>query len=352
MALNTRSKQKQVSRSYDYSEDDESFSPQTSPTLGRRDIGWNGIYEGSSPETVQKPGFHGLTDDSADFSSGDSPQTRSSSRLRNTSPATSSRRREVSVEKIVRNKAKKVTFFPSEEAPMPTAKWGLIPISVFILFVIAILSKYLIGNFVEENSRTKVIKNCTALNKLFREFPPQDEDFWRIIKKSVESVLKDEPPQPTVMVFVHDNPKIAEKLITKVTRTTHSCFMEAKDEPLLLRGKDFDRPEMIADYGLAIEKYRRQIEHSVVMFVHSIEDIPGEVVQAFHTFCDKQTPMVDRSIYLFTLELKSAKNLAIGEIYDLVEDTLTEKWSKYLPRNKIQPLLSRMTETVLYLKTE
>lgn len=210
----------------------------------------------------------------------------------------------------------------------------------------------LVQKFALSNAKAATtIKNCTVINKFAIKYPQQNKLFWRTIKVNVDHVLRDEPPQPAVIVFVYDGKdSIAiQKMINQLSEVIHSCF-DTQARPLLLSSKDFNKPDMIKDYGVAISTYREQLEKSVVMFVHGIQDISGKVIEAFHTFCDKQTPLVKQSLIFFSLELKNSKKIkSINELNEKVEDELTEMWKKYVPHNKIQPLLSRMTETILYL---
>lgn len=219
---------------------------------------------------------------------------------------------------------------------------------VFVVVVVAVL-----GRFVGDSTGSKLMtKNCSILLDLSQKFPQQEDFFWRTIKVSVESVLRDEPPQPSVIVFVYNrNAGEAQKLISHISSTITSCF-ESNPQPLVLSAKDFNRADMIKDFGVAISAYREQLKQSIVMFVHEIQKIPPKVVEAFHTFCDKQSPLVEQSIILFSLELENTKTEDRAALYDVVEERLTEQWKNSVPVNKIQPLLARMTETVLFLETK
>lgn len=216
------------------------------------------------------------------------------------------------------------------------------------LFLVPYIPKLFADNL---NMTKPAEKNCTILLKFKDSYPGLDELSWKLLKVGVEHVQKDIPPQPTVFFILHHNQRKAKTFADNIATSIHGC-LEAKDEPIILNENDLNTPENIEDYGSVISEYKPKLEQSNVMVVHDIQAVNGKVVEAFHTICDKETPMVPKSVIIFTYYTQT-KPGSVTELYNFVEETLADLWKNEFSHrhNKIQPLITRMTENVLHLKS-
>lgn len=109
---------------------------------------------------------------------------------------------------------------------------------------------------------------------------------------------------------------------------------------------------MINDNGLVITKYVPELEKRKVMFVHDVAKIPDTVISAFHVLCDIYSPPVKNAALFFTLDVPEEQEpLSVNALHDYVEERLYQLWKNGLVKDKIQPLIARMTDTVLYINT-
>lgn len=74
--------------------------------------------------------------------------------------------------------------------------------------------------------------------------------------------------------------------------------------------------------------------------------ISAIVAQAFHTICDTVTPLVARSVIIFTMHIDPIPQSA--HLLQVVEKQLQSDWAA-LDMNLLQPLLARVTDQVLLL---
>lgn len=183
-----------------------------------------------------------------------------------------------------------------------------------------------------------------------KSFKGQTDRFWKELKVGVEHVINGAPPQPTVFLITHQNERQANAFANLLATKIGNGCLDAQTEPLILYGTNLNTDEMISDYGRVIAEFKSRLEDARVMVVHDVHKINSKVVEAFHTICDKETPLVRKSIIVFTFPVPAGTSTNTNELYDFVEEQLTKLWKSSVSRNKIQPLLARMTENILFLK--
>lgn len=220
--------------------------------------------------------------------------------------------------------------------------------STFLIFisliVVAAVVVYTVTSFTHDSpSSSDVTKNCSVLLELKAAFPGQDEIyFWRQLKVGVEHVLTSTPPQPTVFLIAHQDKRKAAEFMDQVARTVHTC-LGAEGAPLIYQGAYFNQQKMIQDYGRVIAEVKPHLDTAKVLVVLDVQLVHQKVIEAFHTICDKETPMIEKSVIFFTLPVPVDASSRVQQLYYFVEEELSKLWGSAVNQNKIQPLLARMT---------
>lgn len=149
----------------------------------------------------------------------------------------------------------------------------------------------------------------------------------------------------------------------RIIDITAKC-LNSKNKPLLLTAKDFSSDEMQNDYGVAIETYKIPLKESGILAVSDIDKvilifennfliftyllfkIPSSVAEAFHSFCDTITPLVDRSVIYLTHPIINTTDFG-----NYVDTNLRSVWRE-IEKNKLEALITRVTDQILLFKTE
>jgi hypothetical protein len=133
--------------------------------------------------------------------------------------------------------------------------------------------------------------------------------------------------------------------------STH--FLDAvKLHPLFIEGADLEHNETLAeDYGILLEEYRPKVEEQRTVIVNNLHKIPGTVAQSFHSFCDTETPAVDKAVYFFTMKASGVTSNRDNPTA-VAEEELRKLWSDKLDEDILNPLITRITDQTMMIKPE
>ncbi|XP_063700586.1 uncharacterized protein LOC134830903 [Culicoides brevitarsis] len=206
------------------------------------------------------------------------------------------------------------------------------------------------GNIFQIPKSSESRKNCSNFLESSQRYPMYNARFWKELQSGIEHVQNDEPPEPAVFLFVYSDQHVAHKILSHIVSTTLLC-LDSKGGAIDVPSSELQSQEVIDDYGKLIEKYKPKLEIQRIMIVKDIQEIPAPVSRAFHFFCDTTSPIVKKSVYFFTMqmsemEIPSNKNA----LYETVENRLRELWKSGVDKDKIQPLIARVTDNVLYMR--
>lgn len=204
--------------------------------------------------------------------------------------------------------------------------------SVFVLLVLYLSYKGYISN-------NDAKKNIT-FEDLKGDFPESLQTL-EMINTIINDVLKAKPIHPAIFLFLHKKNTTHDNFINSIA-TFASSKLKVKDKYVVADELDYNSPNVIKDYGHLIEKYRPLLETRRVMVIKNINKMSGNVAQALHTFCDEITPLVDRAVYILTLEVDSLE----GKNLKIAEKQLFNVWSD-LEYDLLTPLIARVTSTVI-----
>lgn len=220
--------------------------------------------------------------------------------------------------------------------------------AIFFCYLFGLYSKYI--DIINITSNAK--KNCSDILEFNQLFPMEDPKFWRQIQVGIEHVQNDEPPEPAVFLLVYSERRTATNVLNRIVETVILC-LDSKGGALTLPSSELQSKATIKDYGILIEKYRPVLEEKRVMIVRDVHTVPASVAPVFHVFCDTTGPVVKKSAIFFTMEMQEDEiPLTRNALYQSVEKRLETLWKNGVDKDKIQPLITRMTENVLHINVK
>lgn len=175
-----------------------------------------------------------------------------------------------------------------------------------------------------------------------KELFPQSNIFWRSIETGVSEITHFN--KPSVIVIIHKNDiRNLTELLGNITMYA-SCILNENCyvEPIVINGDDLNTDETTQDYGIVVDRFRPLLEEKHIMVIRNMDKIHASVAQAFHSICDEFSPLVKRSLIIFTIQVDKYT----GKPLEQVVNILNNKWSS-IDSDKLEPLITRVSSIVL-----
>lgn len=193
--------------------------------------------------------------------------------------------------------------------------------------------------FSQMNFSTENVANC-ELNDLKQEFPLENKNIWYAIESGINEIVNLE--KPSVFIFLYqENDRNKLNSFLKYLSEYSNCRLNTNGA-INLEGKDLNTKENLKSYGKLINTYQEELNEKGVMIIKNVDMIEAYVAQALHSFCDEYTPLVKKSIILFTIKVDDSKENDVK----IAENILRKKWNT-LKGDTLEPLLTRVTGMVL-----
>lgn len=227
---------------------------------------------------------------------------------------------------------------------------------LLLLFCIAIIficiRPYLLtplnAQNIESSNNATIMKNFKKnINDIKLIFKNQDDTIWNDIEGRIYEIIVN-PKRPTIIfLFSNDDQPMfcLARLLGNASRSVLNC-----DEDLLLTADD----SILGDnYGIVIENLKDKINQQRVVIFENILNIKPEAMRAFHNLCDSENPLVKNAIYILTMVNHKNNNndykkkMNTRESMKFIENQLTQKLIGNIDPDKLQPLVTRMTDAVL-----
>lgn len=210
------------------------------------------------------------------------------------------------------------------------------------LHIFCLIIALIFAGFVYNQFKPSVVKAIT-IEKL-EELFPQNEKFWKSIESSISEIKTFE--KPSVIILVYRDVSNISQLLDNITIYA-SCILndDCHVDPIIIKGNELNTYEIIEDYGIVIQRYRSLLEEKHIMIVKNLDEILGPVAQAFHYICDEYTPLVKRSLILFTMRVDKYEGRELEQVVNILEN----KWSD-IGRDKLEALITRVSSIVLRIK--
>lgn len=181
------------------------------------------------------------------------------------------------------------------------------------------------------------------ISRIKTRFPEQSEDFWLFFESGVADVVTMNRPSTFIFLYDKTSEKKLKNLITELSTYAICNIRECDKTPINLTDSKLNSPEILADYGSLIEEYRAELADKGVMVIHNLERIRGISAQAFHSFCDEFSPLVQKSLFIFTMKVDK---LPRNNQMRFVEEDLKKRWTEIKP-DILVALITRITSMVL-----
>ena len=197
----------------------------------------------------------------------------------------------------------------------------------------------------------KTLKSLRDEMKVLKqEFAAQDKRSWALISSSVQGILKEDPSQPAVLLFAS----------TEKTRAISECLavkVAQLGSGILGKVPPPKRPSDASQYLTKADLFRRmdkELASRGAFVLGRLETLSGDVAMALHGICDNLNAPQKQAVVVMLLELPDTTDDAEGNlnVEYVVENMLTMKWQDQLDVDKISPILSRITASVVWIKEE
>lgn len=210
---------------------------------------------------------------------------------------------------------------------------------MFIPFILCVVAYNRLNT-----SETPTPISTLSLDEI-KEIFPQDNAFWISIETGITEITNFNKPSIIILLHKHNVHNFTE-LLDNITIYA-SCILneDCSVKPIVIEGNDLNTQEMIEDYGIIIDHYSPLLNEKHIMVVKNMDNILGSVAQAFHYICDEFSPLVRKSLIIFTIGVDKFK----GKALDQAVNILNAKWNDVEP-DKLEALITRVSSIVLHVK--
>jgi len=235
-------------------------------------------------------------------------------------------------------------------------------ILAFIVGVIAVVIAWSLGYLpltTKDTEKGKEISLKEAIERIREEFPTQLENIWKEFSAGIKETKEGNPTKPSVFMLLYETEEgtaicLAQKVGNMSTHLLKDDNLLKGDKPnplLIIDGADLEHDEtLVEDYGNFLEEYRPKVEEQRAMIINNLHKISGTVAQSFHSFCDTVTPAVGKAVYLFTMKTSGVNNR--HNPTEVAEKELRKLWSDELDEDRLNPLITRITEMTMMIRPE
>lgn len=227
----------------------------------------------------------------------------------------------------------------------------LLSIVIFIFGVLLVRSCFFTT---QDTEKVKEVSLREAIEHIREEFPSQLEHIWREFSAGINQTAQGTPTKPSVFMLLYETEEgTAICLAQKVCNMSTRLLKASKSDPLLIiDGSDLEHNETLAeDYGTLLQEYRPKVEEQRAVIINNLHKIPGTVAQSFHSFCDTVSPLVDKAVYLFTMKASGVISNGHNPT-EVAEEELRKLWSDELDEDKLNPLVTRITDITMMIRPE
>ncbi|XP_047354175.1 uncharacterized protein LOC124950845 isoform X2 [Vespa velutina] len=95
------------------------------------------------------------------------------------------------------------------------------------------------------------------------------------------------------------------------------------------------------DQGKIINKLKTEILFRRAVIIEDLLDINPEAIKTLHSLCDKENPLISKTMYIITIISNGYEELNEDKF---VEDSLTAKFSKSIDLDILNPLITRIMD--------
>ena len=228
-------------------------------------------------------------------------------------------------------------------------------IAVMVGFMLLVFMQYEANSLAPPSGQDAEYWNKTLksfkdeMKVLKQEFSAQDKRSWAVISSSVRGILKGHPSQPSVILLVSTDEKArstSECLAMKVAQLGSGVLGKAPPSK-----KPSDASQFLTKADL-FNRMNHELANRGAFVLGRLETLSGAVAMALHGICDNLSAPQKQAVVVMLVDVGKLPDAAEENIEVVVEDVLTKKWEEQLDIDRIAPILSRITVSVVRVKEE
>ncbi|KAH0568834.1 uncharacterized protein LOC123275205 isoform X2 [Cotesia glomerata] len=219
-----------------------------------------------------------------------------------------------------------------------------IAIVVVILAIVASSCAWSsIGNstekFEETESETVLIRNLeNNIDSISNKFKQQDGEIWDDIIAGVSEVVKH--PDKLGILFLFSQDDYLMNCLAKMIGNATKAALGSSEELML------SPSQLGKDRGYVIDKFKNKITSQKIVIVDNLLDVNPDAMMDFHHLCDRETPLVTKVLYILTMVAKGYDGKKENAL-KFVENQLKLKLNNQIDQDKVDPLITRLTDGVI-----
>jgi len=201
-------------------------------------------------------------------------------------------------------------------------------------------------------------RNDTEFDALFRnlrqEFPSQTRRLWAVVESGMLPIVEeDDPAHPAVILLAAAQPGthpatecLARRFAALVTASLHAQAEHTTYDCRSAADRDAAKSQIDTQLTRAFDAGTKS---AVVLH---LEQLPGQSAMIFYRFADNDNAPFKKVVIVLTLVLESADIDAASESDSVVFDELRRVWSSSVDADQVDPLLSRIGNSVAFVRPE
>lgn len=210
--------------------------------------------------------------------------------------------------------------------------------------IAVVIAAYVLFNRAPSVSVEEECRN--SLIRLREDHPEQDQYVINSIQVASKGLLKDKSSVHSIVLLYSSPSHSVLSFVEDVLASSGDCTASGKSTPIVLRRENFTSA-MEEDPGRFLTTFGDQLRKEAVMLVNDVHLLPAKVAQAFHSICDRYTPWAQPATIFFTIRVSETVTESTN-LDELASDLLKSRWGS-LPRNILDPLITRITDQVLFI---
>lgn len=195
------------------------------------------------------------------------------------------------------------------------------------------------------------------LDKLSKQFPSQQPDVWTSYFAVIESINKEEPQQPGVLLLIGRSDEVSDRTVNCLAlelANTVNRFRNQSVADLLVSVKKVKEqvgPNHVALRKETDERIKTVLAESISVVVSRIEELSGESALVLHGHCDNFKAPKKRRVIILTATLDDV-SADIGDVSFQVDASLRRLWDPQMGADKAASIVSRVANNPVLIEPE
>lgn len=165
------------------------------------------------------------------------------------------------------------------------------------------------------------------------KFTSQKSNIWNAFSSQVEEVINGSTKVSIIILLGNE---------TNTIKCLAHFFGDISGKAL---GSDnyliFNTKNIENDHGKIINGLKTEILRKKAVIIEDLLNIGSEAVKVLHSLCDKENPLIPKTMYIITIISSNYEGLHTDKF---VEDSITAKFSKFIDLDILNPLITRIMD--------